>query len=51
MSCTLCTFPGRYGDIIWALPTVRGISEVEGPVDLLIAGEFASIVPLLEQQP
>lgn len=48
----LCTFPGRAGDLIWALPTVRMISETEGaPVDLLIAGEFASMIPLLEQQP
>lgn len=48
----LCTFPGRAGDILWALPTVRAISEHYGaPVDLLVAGEFASMIPLLEQQP
>lgn len=48
----LCTFPGRYGDILWALPTVRAVSEaIDEPVDLQIAGEFASIVPLLKQQP
>lgn len=48
----LCTFPGRYGDLLWALPTVRAISRRIGyPVDLLIAGEFAAIVPLLRKQP
>lgn len=48
----LCTFPGRYGDVGWALPTVRAISEHFGvPVDLQIAGEFAPILDLLRQQP
>lgn len=48
----LCTFPGRFGDLLWALPTVRAISEQAGePVDLQIGGEFASIVPLLREQP
>lgn len=44
----LCTFPGRAGDIFWALPTVRALSEWTGaPVDLLIAGEFSGMIPLL----
>lgn len=48
----LCTFPGRAGDILWALPTVRAVSEaIHEPVDLMIAGEFAGLVPLLTQQP
>lgn len=47
----LATFPGRYGDLIWALPTVRALSRrLDQPVDLQIAGEFASIVPLLGAQ-
>lgn len=47
----LTTFPGKFGDLLWALPTVRAISEVVGePVDLVIAGEFGSIVPLLQRQ-
>ena len=47
----LCTFPGRYGDLLWALPTVRAISQFhEQPVELCIAGEFESLLPLLEQQ-
>jgi len=49
---TLVSFPGRYGDLLWSLPTARAISEQRGePVDLAIAGEFASIVPLLQEQP
>jgi hypothetical protein len=47
----LATFPGRYGDLLWALPTIRALSRrVEAPVDLAIAGEFAPIIPLLERQ-
>lgn len=48
----LTTFPGRYGDLVWALPAIRALSRRVGePVDLQVAGEFASIVPLLLQQP
>lgn len=47
----LCTFPGKFGDLIWALPTIRAIAEVVGePVDLMIAGAYASIVPLIQRQ-
>ncbi len=48
----LCTFPGRYGDLLWALPTIRAIARrIDGPVDVTIGGEFASIAPLLQLQP
>ena len=48
----LVSFPGRHGDILWALPTMRAISEYyQTPVDLLIAGEFAGLVSLLRLQP
>lgn len=48
----LATFPGRAGDLLWALPSIRAISEhFAAPVDLLVAGEFAGLVPLLLQQP
>lgn len=44
----LVSFPGRSGDLIWALPSIRAISEAYGQrVDLLIAGEFAGMLPLL----
>jgi hypothetical protein len=51
MSRTLVSFPGRAGDLLWACSVIRLIAEREGPVDLLIAGEFASMIPLLAQQP
>jgi hypothetical protein len=48
----LCTFPGRNGDLLWALPTIRAISQRFGvPVDLQIGGEFTGIVDLLCRQP
>lgn len=48
----LCTFPGRAGDLLWALPSIRALSRRLGqPVNLQIAGEFASMVPLLQLQP
>lgn len=48
----LCTFPGKFGDILWALPAVREISQVSGsPVSLAIAAPSASIAPLLSAQP
>lgn len=47
----LCTFPGKFGDLLWSLPTVRAVSEALGaPVDLVIAGAFGGIVPLLAGQ-
>ena len=48
----LCTFPGKFGDLIWALPTVRAISETyDEPVNLVVSEMMGPIVPLLEQQP
>ena len=48
----ICTFPGRYGDILWSLPTVRALSEKLGePVTFYIGGEFKGLIPLLLQQP
>lgn len=48
----LCTFPGKFGDILWALPTVRALSRrVGAPVDLAIAAPFGSLAPLIEAQP
>lgn len=51
MSRILCTFPGRHGDLLWALPTMRAISQIYGPVDLLIAGEFKGLIPILKACP
>ncbi len=49
---TLVSMPGRNGDVLWSMPCARAISEAQGsPVDLVIGGEFAALVPLLKQQP
>lgn len=48
----LATFPGKFGDLLWALPTLRALSRRIGePVDLLTTQDMASIIPLLTQQP
>lgn len=47
-----CTFPGKFGDILWAMATVRAISETyDEPVNLIVAEPYGSIVPLLALQP
>lgn len=51
MTDLLVTFPGRAGDLLWALPTVRAIAAHYGPVTLQICGEFESLLPILEGQP
>ena len=45
------THTGRFGDLLWALPSVRALAEVHGPVHLHVPGEFASLEPLLRVQP
>lgn len=48
----LCTFPGKFGDLLWALPTVRAISRrIGAPVDLMVARDYSSITPLISLQP
>jgi len=49
----LCTHPGRYGDLLWALPTVRALSHnANVPVDLLLGPTYAdpSFCSLLSRQ-
>jgi hypothetical protein len=47
----LCTFPGRYGDLLWQLPLLRALAHRIGePVSLQIAGEFKSIAGLIAAQ-
>jgi len=46
------TFPGKMGDLLWALPTIRAISRTyDVPVTLYVSQYLAPIVPLLNQQP
>lgn len=47
----LCTFSGKFGDILWSLPTVRQISKNHGiKVDMGIMPSYKTLVPLLESQ-
>lgn len=48
----LCTHPGRFGDILWALPTMRAIAEAYGqPVEFLTSAKYEAINKLVELQP
>lgn len=48
----LCTFPGRHGDLLWALPTVRAISETyQQPVTLVTSAKYGGLADLIRRQP
>src|ERR1700756_4671523 len=52
MSKLLCTFSGKFGDVLWSLPTVRQISRLHGtPVDMGIMPQYRSLLTLLQLQP
>lgn len=52
MSGVLCSFPGKFGDLLWALPSIRALSEtLDSPIDLAVAAETGSICALLSAQP
>jgi ADP-heptose:LPS heptosyltransferase len=47
----LCTFSGKFGDIMWSLPTVRQISKNHGvKVDMAIMPSYKALVPMLKSQ-
>jgi hypothetical protein len=47
----LCTMPGKYGDIMWALPTVKAIAQhVEEKVDFVTSEPYHSLLPLIQEQ-
>ena len=47
----LCTFPGKYGDLLWTLPTLRALARRTGEaIDLLTSADMASVCPLIAQQ-
>jgi len=52
MSKYLCTFPGKYGDILWSLPTAKYIAEkvVSSPVDFAVMPYYESLLPLIQEQ-
>lgn len=51
----LCTMPGRHGDILWALPTIRAISQTyKQGVDLCVSAKYGknpSFLKLIKSQP
>lgn len=48
----LATFSGKFGDILWSLPTVRELAKRHGgPVDFCIMPMYRSLLALLEAQP
>lgn len=52
MTPILCTFPGKYGDLLWALPTLRALARrTNEAIDLLLPETMVSIKPLLTCQP
>jgi hypothetical protein len=52
MSKYLCTFSGKYGDILWSLPTVKFIAEkmVGQSVDFAVMPYYQNLLPLLVEQ-
>lgn len=53
MTKALCTFPGKFGDILWSLPTVRVVADImaQEKVDFGIMPAYRSLLPLLNTQP
>ena len=48
----LCTIPGKHGDILWSLPTVRAVGGAfRTRVDLLISERYGTHRELVERQP
>lgn len=49
----IVTHPGKFGDILWALPTVRAIAASYGPVELQLSAAYGdrSFGALLEALP
>lgn len=48
----LCTFPGKFGDLLWALPTIRALARRTGEsIALHLPASLASIGELLREQP
>lgn len=52
MSKYLCTFSGKYGDILWSLPTAKYLAErvAGGKVDFAVMPYYRNLLPLLASQ-
>ena len=49
---TLCTFSGKFGDILWSLATVDAIGKMLGEyVDFACMPQYESLIPLIQAQP
>lgn len=47
----LCTFSGRYGDILWSLPTVRELRlRLNQSIDFCCMPQYENLLPLIRQQ-
>lgn len=52
MSRILASFPGRQGDLLWALPAIRALAHFyQDPIDLMLSEKYSSLEPLLDLQP
>lgn len=52
MARVLTSFSGKFGDILWALPTVRAVSQMKGErVDFCCMPQYKSLLPLIQAQP
>lgn len=52
MSKVLCTFSGKFGDILWSLPTAKALAARYGmAVDFGVMPQYGSLLELLEFQP
>lgn len=48
----LASMPGRFGDILWALPTARLLAARHGTnVDFMTSPKYSSILELVQRQP
>jgi hypothetical protein len=52
MSKILCTFSGKYGDILWSLPTAKQLAALvgKGQVDFAVMPYYENLLPLLACQ-
>ena len=52
MTRVACTHPGRYGDILWSLPTARAVAETLGEkVGFVLSENYAGLQELIRAQP
>lgn len=51
-SRVLCTFSGKYGDIMWSMPTVRALAaRYEHKLDFCCMPQYENLLPLIQMQP